>query len=217
MAALITGCGSDAKYYEGVESSVVDVNEEYKLITVTTEYYSYSFEYSTYYIQKKPKNIRPEWEIPDGVTSLLAPNAEVDLVIPSDSKSVRSVKTSYTPAYISIHTYDPTFNGSESPRTSSETLTWRLEGEAKWENYKLIERYPLEVSGIVGDFAHWEVDWFNLFAEQSDEPPLEYRWQVLFDYKNFIWVIEASSLGPDYRDRIEADFHHTIETFKILD
>ncbi|MFC2003978.1 hypothetical protein ACFLUK_00315 [Chloroflexota bacterium] len=202
---------------EGIESFIEDAGEGYKTITVITEQYSFSFEYSTFYEKVGPEVIDPEFTIPDTFVSFRAPETQVKLIAPSGKDDIKTVTTSFIPAHIAVHIYDPTFNGQSPSYNSTDRMNKHLEGESGHDNFKLIDRKLITVAGIEADYAKWEVGWFNLFAEKSDEPPLEYRWNVYFDYKGLIWWIKALSSGPEYRDRIDADFEHILETFKILD
>ena len=210
----ISGCDSEA---EGIDSYLEDSKEGYKIITVVTDEYSFSFEYSTYY-SERVKNIHPEYERACSIVELLVPKATVDLIVPAGDSGLKTVSASYRPAYIAVYVSDSTLNNKRAGVTATERLNGRLKSEEdKWDNFKLIEHSTIIVSGIEGDYAEWEVDWFNLFANKSDEPPLEYRRQVSFDFKGLIWKIEALSLGPELKDQIKADFEHILETFEIFD
>ncbi|MFC1953473.1 hypothetical protein ACFLWR_05020 [Chloroflexota bacterium] len=211
---FISGC--DAKYYKGIKSFEEDSGEGYKTITVITDYYGFSLEYPTFYEKKRPRNIYPEWTIPNTLVSFRAPKANHEVMVVSGDR-FKTVTSEYIPAHIAVQLYDPTANSSIKARPASEILNDRLEGQARWENYKLIERSPIIVSGVEGEYVEWEVDWVTLFANKSNEPRLEYKWQVLFDHKGMRWEISALSSGSDLKDRIEADFHHVVKTFKILD
>ncbi|MFC1920700.1 hypothetical protein ACFLYQ_03130 [Chloroflexota bacterium] len=212
---FITSCTPEK--YKGIESVIEDTGEGYKTITVIYEHYSYSFEYSTFYELRRPERRELDWTIPETYMDLRAPEAKVDLVVPAGSDKVKTRTATFIPASISVYIYDPTNDGKSATYNATHNLNYRLEKEAKFDNFNLIERSPINLSGIKGEYAEWEVGWFNLFPKNDGESPMEYRWEVIFDYKNQIWWIEGLSSGSAYRERIDADFKHVIETFKILE
>ncbi|MFC2020568.1 hypothetical protein ACFLU1_02060 [Chloroflexota bacterium] len=217
IVALIPMSGCDSEYYRGIESSEEDSGEGYKTITVVTDYYSFSFEYSTFYERWRPENLHPEWTIPATVVSLVAPKASREVVVPSGSDDIKIVTSQYIPGNISVYVYDLTADNSIEPLSATESLNETLEDWSRHDDFKLIERSQVMVSGMEAEYAEWELEWFSLSAKKSDEPPLEYNWQVLFSYEGLRWRIDAISFGPELREQIETDFKHVVKTFKILD
>jgi len=211
------GCTKPDTSSKGIEFYEEDTGEGYITMTVITDNYSFSFEYSTFYERREPRNTRPEYTLTHTYTFLTAPKAKVDLVLPSGSNKVRTRTVTFIPASIVIDIYDPTLDGRIESYNSTERMNKHLVGEADFDNFRLIERSLITVSGIEAEYAEWEVGWFNLFPKTSGEPPLEYRWSIYFDHKDMIWWIRGLSSGPEYKDRIKADLDHIVKTFKILD
>ena len=214
---ILSGCIFEHARYKNIDSIIEDSGEGYKTVTVTTERFSFSFEYSNFYELTRPEKSDLNWEVPSVYTDLRVPEAKVDVVLPSGKDDVRTASATFTPASIGIGIFDSSRNGERASYNATHFMNFQLEREASWDNFKLLERSPVTISGIDGEYAAWEVDWVGLFPKTDGDPPLEYRWYAVFDYKGQIWRIDGISSGPEYRDRIDSDFHHVLETFKILD
>jgi hypothetical protein len=205
IAVAATGCSCG---YTEIESDGV------RILTVTRDHYSFSVEYSTFYQRKGPNYITDGRAIPSISIDLAAPQKTMPLLYPVNEDELETVTVTYTPAVIGIHIYAP----HDSPNFSQSAIE-RLENDisdsSKWENFELLERYPVTVSGVEGELIAYVIDWFLPFAE-GEGPKLQYHRAVYFDYNGLIWTIEATT-EMEMVDQVKADFEHIIETFEILE
>jgi hypothetical protein len=188
-------------------------NDGYRSLTVENELCHFSLDYSTYYELEGPM-YDIEHTIPATWVHFGAPKKYVDMVVPADDDSIRTVSVSYVPASIRIDVYDPS-PSSTAPQNALGRIEGTLSDHAKWDNFELLERSPVTVSGIEGELIYYVTDWVGLFPS-TEGPKLEYIKQVFFDYDGLIWNIKAMS-RMEIDHRVMDDFEHLIETFQILD
>ena len=185
----------------------------YRTLTVENDLCSFVMEYSAYYERVGPRTdldyIRPFMYV-----TLAAPEKRMQLLFPSDKDNLETMTFTYVPATIGVDVYDP----SNSP-TTSQNAKERIENDigdnASWDNFELLERIPITVSGVEGELIAYVVDWF-IPIPRGEGPLLQYHRAVYFDYNGLIWEIEAEC-EIEMVDQVKADFEHILETFRFLD
>ena len=184
---------------------------EYRTFTECNEMCSFSFEYSTYY--EKPDVHRDLSDEGHWIAFYLkAPPKSLELIVPDTANdTVRTVTSSYAPAYIHVMIIRPEENSDNAESRVDSTISHL----ARWENYELFDRSPITVSGIEGELIYYLVDWL-LPVPTGEGPGLKYVREVYFDYDGLIWWLEAIS-ELEMVDQVKADFEHLLETFQILD
>lgn len=204
ITVAATGCSCG---YTEIES------DGFRILTVTRDHYSFSFEYSTFYRREGPNYIKDGRTIPSIYIDLAAPRKTMPLLYPANKDELETVTVTYTPAVIKISIYAP----RDSPNVSQnaqERLENDISDNSKRENFELLERYPVTVSGVEGEIIAFVIDWFLPFGEEW--PDLQYHRRVYFDFDGLIWTITAMS-EMEMVNQVKADFEHILETFQILD
>jgi hypothetical protein len=181
--------------------------------TIENKLCHYSLEYPACY----DKDIRDnfDFKVPYTALTLVAPTISEVIEVPDPvSGEIKTVVGHQSPAAIYIVVSDSKKYWGESYSATDE-LEELLEDESKWENYQLLERAPLTVSGIEGEMVAYLVDKL-MPIPREDGQRLEYHRAVYFEYNGLIWVIEAKC-NQEIMDQVMADFEHVVETFTILD
>jgi len=202
IAAATTGCSCG---FTEIES------DGFRVLSVTRDHYSFSFEYSTFYQREGPDYITDGSTIPSIYIALGAPEKTRHLTVPADES--RTISVTYTPAVIEISIYAPR-DSPTIPQSAIERIENDISDSSKWENFELLERYPVTVSGVEGELIAFVIDWFLPFGEEW--PDLQYHRRFYFDFDGLIWTITAMS-EMEMVDQVKADFEHILETFEILD
>jgi hypothetical protein len=201
VAVAATGCSCGVTEIE---------SDGFRILTVTKEHYSFSFEYSTFYQRKGPNYITRNRTIPSIYIDLVAPRKTMPLLYPANKDELETVTVTYTPAVIDIHIYSPRVSPNAQGRLEND-----ISDNSRWENFELLERYPVTVSGIEGELIAYVIDWFLPFPE-SEGQELQYYRAVYFDFDGLIWTIEATS-EMEMVDQVKTDFDHILGTFQILE
>ena len=206
----------------GVLAGFVGCNasQGYKTATIKNKMTSFSFEYPARLTRDGPDyftHVITSGALSVGTTlSLSSRSKPMPINVPDPGAGKLSTfTTGYRPISIEIHVFDA------KPYTSTAQdgkgrLEHSLSQQARWENYQLIERSQIRVSGIEAEFAYYAVDAYFPYPKEGDLK-LEYVREVYFDYGGYIWNIEGTAHGTDVLDQIKADFDHIIQTFKILE
>lgn len=207
VMVMVTACKDTLGVFNETQSS-----DGFKTLTVTNELCSFALQYSGNY-----KRAGPYGDLKDNspymYVKLLAPEKTMQILVPADKDSLKTTTTMYTPATFEIFVYAP--RATMDIQNSTERLNMTLEGQKRWENFKLLERLPVTVYGIEGELIAYVVDWF-LPVSKGEGPLLQYHKAVYFDYNGLIWTIEATS-EMEMVDQVNADFDHIVQTFKIID
>ena len=90
-----------------------------------------------------------EHTIPATRVHFYAPEKYVDMVVPADDDSIKTVSVSYVPASMLVDVFDPSEYFQE-PQTSVDYIENELSDNSKRDNFKFLERSPVTVSGIEG-------------------------------------------------------------------
>lgn len=177
-------------------------DDSYKTMNVKTKIASFSFEYRAYYRDVEG----PEVFDGDSVyVNIMASKKEMSFPNPEPGGKPGTVLLEYVPAYIGVAAY----NQEGSGPSAAERIERVLSTEAKWPDFKLLERSAVTVDGIQGE----------LIAYQTNEiigPPVVYMANVYFDYGEFTWSFDAGA-DLDLAETVRADFDHVLQTFKILE
>jgi hypothetical protein len=187
-------------------------HERYESITVNNELCSYSFKYPSTYEKQFMDNL--EFDIPYVSLLLEGPisiqEAEVFDPNTGEIKTV-SGKRGTVSISIDISNFKKYFGESYSVADRIESV---LKGQAKWDNFKLLGRSPLTVSGIQGELVEYLVDRLMPIPVE-DGKNLDYFCSVYFDYNGLTWVIEAQCI-QEIRAQVKADFDYIVQSFKII-
>jgi hypothetical protein len=185
---------------------------EYKKITIKNDLSSYSLEYPSHY--KKEVGEVLDFDIPFTLLILNGPIiTETAEVFDPDTGIITVVgNTGSSIISISISNYKIYFGESYSATEKIEAV---LKGEAEWENFQLLERSPITVSGVEGELIVYLVDRLMPIPVEDGEN-LEYVRAVYFDYNDLTWEIEMQC-NQDIQEEVTAYFNHVIETFEILE
>ena len=209
---IILSSGAGCKGYFS-DFSDVKSNEGFRTLTVNNELCSFSMEYPESYKREGPyvdlDYVRPYTDV-----HLLSPKKSMELLVPANKDSLKTVTSGYVPASFLVEVYD-----TRNSPTVSYNANGRLENDivdnAEWENFELLERLPVTVSGMEGELIAYVVDWF-IPIPRGEGPLLQYHQAVYFDHNGLIWVIEATA-EMGMVDQVKADFEHILKTFKIMD
>ena len=177
-------------------------DDSYKTMNVKTKIVSFSFEYRAYYRDVEG----PEVFDGDSVyVHLIAPKKEMSFPNPEPGGKPDTVQLEYVPAYIGVAAY----NQEGSGPSAAERIERVLSSEARWPDFKLLERSTITVDGIQAE----------LIAYQTNEmvgPPVVYMADVYFDYGEFTWAFDAKA-DLDLAETVRADLGYVLQTFKILE
>jgi hypothetical protein len=184
----------------------------YKTVLVKSPLASYSLEYPADYRQDGPTT-EIDRSIPYTDLILSAPIRIVNAQVPDTDGGIKTVTGHRGWGAITIEVYNTEKEPTVS-QNSSERLENDMRGEARWKNFKLLERSPVTVSNVTGEIIVYLVDKL-LPIPVENGLQLEYHRAIYFDHNNLIWVLEAKA-DQDMADNITADFNHVIRTFKIL-
>ena len=162
-------------------------HDVYKKITINNELGSYSLEYPSHY----EKNIWDNLEFKVPYTHLIFEGPvkkEVAEVFNPETGEIKTVTGERGTPDISVHisNYKIYYGESYSAVDDIEEL---LKDEAKWENFQLLERSPITVSGVEGELIVYLVDKLMPIPVE-DGKNLEYVRIVYFDYNDLTWRIE---------------------------
>ena len=188
-------------------------SSEFRKTTISNELGKYSFEYPSHYKKEIWDNL--EFEIPYTHLVLEGPieNENVEVFDPETGKiNVVTGMRGTSVIYIDISNYKIYFGESHSAADKIESV---LEDEAKWTNYKLLERSPITVSGVEGELVIYLVDKLMPIPVE-DGSNLWYVCAAYFDHNNLTWEIKAKC-NEDIQDQVKAEFDHIIKTFEILE
>jgi hypothetical protein len=190
-----------------------DVLQGYKTVLVESPLASYSLEYPAYYRQDGPRTDKND-VIPGTSLTLEAPKRKKQALVPDPpGDGIKTVTGTRSWGVIHLNVFDPS-SYFDYPIKSNDYLETALKGEARWKNFKLLERSPVRVSNVTGEIIVYQVDKL-LPIPVENGLQLEYNRAIYFDYNNLIWILEAKA-DQDMADNITADFNHVIQTFKIL-
>ena len=187
--------------------------EGYKQITINNELGSYSLEYPSHY--KKDFREVLEFDIP--YTNLLLDGPvvkETAEVFDPDTGKVQTVVGERGSSSINIGISNYKVYHGES-YTAADRIEAVLKGQAKWENFKLLERSPITVSGVEGELIVYLIDKLMPIPVE-DGKNLWYLRIAYFDYNDLTWEIEMKC-NKDIQEEVTAYFNHIIKTFEILD
>jgi hypothetical protein len=186
---------------------------DFKSVTIENKLCHYSLEYSSDYNKEIWDNF--DFDVPYTQLILNAPEISEVIEVPDPSSGeIITVVGHTSPAAICVVVSDSKKYWGEL-YSATDDLEELLEDESKWENYQLLERAPLTVSGIEGEMVAYLVDRL-MPIPRKDGQRLEYHCAVYFDYNGLIWEIEAGC-HQEIMDQVKADFEHIVETFIILD
>lgn len=182
-------------------------------VTVYNRLGDYSLEYPAHYKKHNLDNLG--FEIPYSLLSFESPseNLTTEVFNPETAK-METVAGEPGKSFISVYISDfKAYYGDSYSATDSidEILT----DNARWENFQLLGRSPVTVSGIEGELVVYLVDKLvSTPVEDSDK--IWYVRAVFFDYNGFTWEIAA--ISDEYiQERVNIFFNHAIETFEILE
>ena len=116
-----------------------------------------------------------------------------------------TVSLEYVPAYIGVAAYNPAASGL----SAAERIERVLYTEARWPDFKLLERSNVIVAGIQAELIAYQTN-------QIVGPPVVYMADVYFDYGGFTWAFDVKA-DLDLAETVRADFDHVLQTFKILE
>jgi hypothetical protein len=186
----------------------------YKTVVVKSELCYYSFEYSGNYEKDGPRT-ELDRTIPYTVLYLVAPAInETAEVLDRNSGKIETVVGKRSPAGFTFDVYNPVKYES-APQTSQERIERTIVGNQSWENFSLLERSSISVSGIKGEIITYLVDRLMPIPVENGKK-LEYVRAVYFDYDGLLWVIEVKC-KEEISQQVKADFDHIIQSFKILE
>jgi hypothetical protein len=125
-------------------------------------------------------------------------------VFDPDSGEIKTVTGERGSSDISVHisNYKIYYGESYSAVNDIEEL---LKDEAKWENFKLLERSPITVSGVEGELIVYLVDKLMPIPIE-DGKNLWYIRIVYFDYNDLTWRLEMKC-NQDIQDEVTAYFN----------
>ncbi len=188
-------------------------NSEFKEVTIKNELGHYSFEYPSHYNKKVWDNL--EFKVPYTHLILEGPviTEEVEIFDP-ETGDIERVTGERGTSSISVYISNFKIYYGES-YSSVDYIERLLEGEAEWENFQLLERSPITVSGVEGELIVYLVDKLMPIPVE-DGKNLEYVRAVYFDYNDLTWEIIAKC-NEDIQGEVTTHFNHIIETFKILE
>lgn len=178
----------------------------YKTMTVKNRIANFSFEYRRFYNVAGPDVVSS----PDlTYVQLLAPKKKVPMIVPGEGGKLTTSSVDYVPASIEVSA------SKTAPVSANDRVDQVLATQAKWPNYKFLERSPVVVSGIAGELVTYEVDWFGLFPRsQDDKPKLKHVVEAHFGTGGLNWTLVAES-EPETAQVTRTDFDHVVQTFKI--
>jgi hypothetical protein len=188
-------------------------HDVYKKITIENELGSYSLEYPSHY----EKNIWDNLEFKIPYTYLLFEGTvrkETAEVFDPGTGEIKTVvgERGTSEIGVTISNYKVYFGQSYSAADEIEEV---LKDMAKWENFQLLERSPITVSGVEGELIVYLVDKL-MPVPVEDGKNLWYIRVAYFDYNDLTWEIEMKC-NQDIQEEVMAYFNHIIETFKILE
>jgi len=185
----------------------------YKKITINNELGSYSLEYPSHYEKNVWDNL--EFKVPYTYLIFEGPvRKETMDVFDPETGEIKKVTGERGTSEISVHVsnfkeyYGEYYSGAYFFKIL-------LEGEAKWENFQLIERSPITVSDVEGELIVYLVDKLMPIPVE-DGKNLEYVRAAYFDYNELTWRIVAKC-NQDIQEEVTVYFNHLIETFEILE
>ena len=177
-------------------------DDSYKTMNVKNKIASFSFEYRAYYREVEG----PEVLGGDSVyVNLIAPKKRMSFPNPEPGGKPDTVSLEYVPAYIGVAAYNPEVSGL----TAAERIERVLYTEARWPDFKLLERSNVIVAGIQAELIAYQTN-------QIVGPPVVYMADVYFDYGGFTWAFDVKA-DLDLAETVRADFDHVLQTFKILE
>ncbi|MBN2543352.1 hypothetical protein JXI42_10850 [bacterium] len=188
-------------------------HDEYKQITIKNQLGSYSLEYPSHY----DKDFREVLDFDIPYTHLLLDGPairETAEVFDPDTGNIRTVVGERGSSSIEVIISNYKVYHGES-YTAADRIDAVLKGQAKWDNFQLLERSPITVSGVEGELIIYLVDKLMPIPVE-DGKNLEYVRAAYFDYNDLTWKIVAKC-NQDIQEEVTAYFNHIIETFKILE
>lgn len=186
---------------------------EYKKITIENELCSFSLEYPAHY----DKDFREvlDFNIPFIYLLLDGPVVkETAEVFDPDSGSIKTVVGERGSSSINVIISNYKVYHGES-YTATDRIEAVLKGMVKWENFQLLERSPITVSGVEGELIVYLVDKL-MPVPVEDGKNLEYVRAAYFDYNDLTWEIVAKC-NQDIQEEVTGYFNHIIGTFEILE
>ena len=177
-------------------------DDSYKTMNVKTKIASFSFEYRAYYRDVEGPEVLDRGSV---YVNLIAPEKEMSFPNLEPGGKPDTVSLKYVPAYIGVAAYNPEVSGL----TAAERIERVLYTEARWPDYRLLERSAVIVDGIQAELIAYQTN-------QIIGPRVVYMAKVYFDYGGFTWAFDAKA-DHDLAETVRADFNHVLKTFKILE
>jgi hypothetical protein len=116
---------------------------------------------------------------------------------------------------INVHIFKPGsfYPGVIDSETRIDSILKDLAKNPNIDNYKIIERKSITVSGIPAEYFSYTIDSsFNGKRMESSDRSIVW---MIFNYKDFVWEISLAS-PPDQIQENGTYFAHLIETFRFL-
>ena len=173
--------------------------------------WSYYFEYSSTY--KKRLFTDLDNSIPFSSLSLYGPqvNESTDIFDP-DSGEIKTVTGQRVNKGITVRITDFKPKYGESYKATDEI---KVVLDSNWENFQLLNRRPLSISGLEGEEIEYLIDRLMPIPVENGKN-LDYCVEVYFNYNGLIWEITARG-DQEIREELKADFDHILKTFKIIE
>lgn len=187
--------------------------DDFRSTEINNKLGHYSLEYPAIYKQVKREDLG--FRVPFSVLALEYPTQTVEAEIydPETGEVVTvSGKTGVAFIEIKISDYKAEFGGSYTTRIKLESI---LRGAAKWDNYELLERSPINICGVEGETVRYIQDRLMPIPVEDGEN-LNYHRIIMFDYNGMTWTLEAEC-HLEMRDQIDYDFDNIIQTFQIIE
>ncbi len=175
-------------------------------VTMTSMVGSYRFEYSGDYDIVDP-GVSDNWLHTYSSLTLLAPKDYMPGIIPNPSKgTVETQQLKYSPSVIDIFVLD----GAEDNSTAKTRLDSKLNWLAKSDDFVLLDRSPVVVSGIEGE----QVTYMD--KKMLLSPVIDWVREVYFDYDGLVWII-TTSCDEDKQQDFRPDFASVLSSFTVLE
>jgi hypothetical protein len=188
-------------------------HDEYKQITIKNQLGSYSLEYPSHY----EKNIWDNLEFKVPYTHLIfegpVKNETAEVFNPETGR-IETVTGERGTSVISVYISNFKIYYGES-YSATDDIEEVLKDNAKWENFQLLERSQITVSGVEGELIVYLVDKLMPIPVEDGEN-LWYIRAAYFDNDDLTWEIVAKC-NQNIQEEVTAYFNHIIETFEILE
>ncbi|MFC1944815.1 hypothetical protein ACFLX5_04945 [Chloroflexota bacterium] len=175
-------------------------DDSYKTMNVRSNIANFSFEYRTYYQDVEGPEVFGNDSI---YVHIMAPKRKMSFPNPEPGINPDTLPLEYVPAYIGVAVF-PNIPGS----SAAKRIEAALSSEARWPDYKLLERSAVTVDGIRGELVAYQTN-------QISGPPVVYMANVYLDYGVFTWAFDVVA-DFDLAETVRADFYHVLRMFKVL-